>query len=353
MNAQIREEAAEWLVEFRTDEVGPATRERFAMWLRSSPAHVRAYLELAAFWEDAGFYDSTGALDVESLVSLARTETNVVTLEPPSIVGPGRDLTPPRPHCLARKRSRLAAAAVVAAFAVVTGAWLLGYPESRYITEVGEQRSIRLADGSSVELNALSRIRVRFSQHERTVDLLAGQALFRVAKDATRPFLVLSAGTRVRAIGTQFDVNRKQSSTIVTVIEGRVAILPQSVEKRTAAAPTSSGIPIELAAGEQATVTPSAAPHLQRANVATATAWTQQQLIFESTPLPDVAEEFNRFNAHRLLVSPELADFRINGTFSATDPASLSRFLVFLREQPGIEVLESADQIVVEKSNSD
>jgi len=355
MNTQIREEAATWLIEFRTDETDPGMRERFTQWLRTSPEHVRAYLQLFALWEDASDYDSARKLDVESLVALARADGNVVALEPSSSRHHIRNSAPALPLTTARIAFRFrAAAAVLASVLIAAGAWFVHRQGQSFTTGLGEQRSIRLQDGSSVELNALSHIRVRFTPHERAVDLLAGQALFRVAKDKSRPFVVFSNDMRVLAVGTQFDVNRKRSGTTVTVLEGRVAILPSTpAEKGRLPLPTrSSGaeMPLELAEGEQATVTDRSPTHLHHANLVTATAWRQQQLIFDSTPLPDVAEEFNRFNARQSVVeSPQLADFHVSGTFSAVDPASLSHFLHFLEAQPGIEILESEDRIIIKK----
>lgn len=351
MNVQVQEEAAEWLVEFRTEEAGSSSRERFAAWLRTSPEHVRAYLELVAFWEDARLFDSGRALDVEALISLARSDTNVVELE--AAVRPegtpvvsARD--PARSHRRSLWRQPWATVAAVLCLAVIAGFWYAGYYKPVYATEIGELRSVKLPDGSSVELNALSRVRVRFSDRERVVELLQGQALFRVAKNRTRPFIVVSDDTRVRAVGTQFDVNRKHAKTIVTVLEGRVALQSATRSVPEAGAVSHLPEPVELGAGEQVTVTASSPVAPKRADVVIATAWTQQQLIFESTPLPEAAEEFNRFNSQRLVIaSGELADFRINGTFAALDPASLPRFVRFLREQPHIRIVESEDRIVV------
>ncbi len=344
MNAQIEQEAAEWLIDIRADEPDARMREQFAAWLRASPEHVRAYLELVVFWEDASFCDRARALDVDSLIALAQSEGTVVELDFPSPASRTPRTTAGAP------RYRFVAAAVVSILAVGIIAWLALTHDPIYATELAEQRSIRLADGSSVELNALSRIRVRFSDHERAIDLLSGQALFRVAKDQNRPFIVASAEARVRAVGTQFDVNRKRSRTIVTVLEGRVAILPQMEESAHSAASLPTPRTVEVAAGEQAIVGPIADPDPQRTNVVAATAWTQKQLIFESMPLPDVAEEFNRFNTRQLVIeSPSLADFHMSGTFPADDPASLSRLLRFLRDQPGIEINESDDRILVRK----
>ena len=109
-----------------------------------------------------------------------------------------------------------------------------------YATEIGERRSITLADGSTVDLNARSRVRIEFSKKERRVDLLDGQALFQVTKDKNRPFIVSSGDATVRAVGTQFDVYRRTNSTTVTVLEGRVAVYSTAHVESTAPVPESA-----------------------------------------------------------------------------------------------------------------
>jgi transmembrane sensor len=96
---------------------------------------------------------------------------------------------------------------------------------SVYTTGMGEQRFLKLADSSTVELNAKSRVRVHFTRDERAVDILAGEALFNVTKDSARPFVVGVGGMRVSVVGTQFDVYKKAHATVVTVVEGRVSVV--------------------------------------------------------------------------------------------------------------------------------
>jgi transmembrane sensor len=233
-------------------------------------------------------------------------------------------------------------------------------PGGVYSTTLGEQRSLALHDGSTVQLNSLSTVRVQYTEHERTIELLQGQALFHVAKDSTRPFIVYSGPTRVTAVGTQFDVYRKTADTIVTVVEGRVAILgsPISADPTSLATPRVEGnnVPgqhsgegvLFLAAGEQATITPQVSRRTLHPDLAGATAWTQRQLVFDSASLADVASEFNRYNERKLVIDPSaLGALHISGVFSSTDPASLIRFL---RDRPGLRVTETPTQIRVEKS---
>jgi len=199
------------------------------------------------------------------------------------------------------------------------------------------------------------------------VDLLDGQALFRVAHEATRPFIVHSGMTKVLAVGTQFDVYKKASATVVTVVDGKVEVLAGGPSSSAEAAPSATPLPLGeskspanspvfLAAGEQLTIpgSPSsraanatAAVSPQVANVAAATAWTQHNLVFDSSPLTEVAQEFNRYNRRPLVITdPEIASLRISGLFSSADPAV---FLKFLRAQPELAVQETDREIRISK----
>jgi transmembrane sensor len=172
-------------------------------------------------------------------------------------------------------------------------------------------------------------VRVRYSKQERSVELRQGRALFEVAKNTARPFVVYSDQNSMRAVGTRFSVYRKAAGTLVTVVEGRVAV--------------SSGP--NLAAGEQVLVGTGATQNIEHPNLAGVTAWTQKQLAFDSTPLAEVSDEFNRYNQRRLIIdSAGIGAMKISGLFSSADPGSLLRFL---RAQPGIKIAELDDGIHV------
>jgi transmembrane sensor len=225
--------------------------------------------------------------------------------------------------------------AVAAVAVLVTGLYFYLTPQ-RLQTAVGEQRSVVLGDGSLVTLNTSSSIEVHMAKDRRTVQLLAGEALFEVAHDARRPFDVTTGDTTVRAIGTQFNVDRRAASTTVTVVEGRVAVFttPDSTQE-------GSQTTLPLAAGEQLTLAPRSARHPVRADVATAIAWTQRKLIFEHRQLGEVAAEFNRYNRQVIEIqSAELRNQEVTGVFQANDPGS---FLTFLSRLPGVTIQQSAD----------
>jgi transmembrane sensor len=421
MNTQIYEEACTWFVDSRAGDLDDAGRREFDRWLRKSPEHLSAYLEIAAIWNEGPHLDPQSKWTADMLIELAResTDDNVIALVPgtnrptaspvsaedsSSVFGPAQGVAPvERPRSLPsstrtlewlRRWRRVAIAASV--LVIIGGALaMLELSAPVYATALGEQRSIQFEDGSTVELNSRSKIRVKYSKQERDVELIEGQALFRVAHDTARPFVVAVGATRVRAVGTQFDVYKKSNGTVVTVVEGRVAVYsaPQetlggapSLPAPAQAMPESSAEPAPsapsrarkssatsapgavlsaagetakrdlqlndssflVAAGEQVTVTAEAARKTANPNIAGATAWRDREIVFESATLSDVAEEFNRYNQRQLVIEdPALYGFHISGVFSSTDPDSLIRFL---RERPGVKVTETGGEIRVERS---
>lgn len=348
-NTQIYEQACEWFVDCRAGDLDAAGRRAFDQWLRKSPDHLNAYLELAAIYDEGPTPEAVGKWQVDELVAAAaRSHDNVVSLSEFSRV--------PRPSAnpsATTYRRRLTIAASICAAAVLVMVVALLFPLHTFSTGTGEQRSIVLADGSTIELNSRSKVKISFSAQQRDVELLAGQALFRVAKDHTRPFVVSSGGTRVRAVGTQFDVYKKSTGTVVTVVEGRVAVLTEGTHGSAvslSAEPAATAKPsLFVSAGEQVTVTPRAAQRTENPNIEGATAWRQRELVFETATLFEVAEEFNRYNEHQLVIDPNHTyDFHISGAFSSADPSALIRFL---RARRDLRVVETASEIRVAPSD--
>lgn len=346
-NAAIRptaitvSEASAWFIEFRTGELSQADRDRFTRWIRTSPQHIRAYLEVAEGW--AALPDATvqERFDLEAMIAAAQDTTeNVIAL-------PSRSAR----HGAAKSSHKplRAVAAMVCLCTLISLAWLAIRESNVYRTGIGEQRTLRLADGSTVELNARSVIRVRLSQGERRVVLLEGQALFKVAKDSKRPFVVDGGTARIRAVGTEFDVYRRPDRTTVTVVEGRVVVWqatpswPSAHDEVREAESTQ----VMLAAGEQLAVAPKSIERIAAVDVTASTAWTQNRLVFDDTPLREVADEFNRYNTRRLvIIDAELQRVGISGRYSSTDPAGL---IDFLHAQPVLDVVETPDEIRVSR----
>ena len=374
-NASIFAEATDWLVDFREGCVDGDGRTRFSAWLRRSPEHIQAYMEAAALWGDIPALAADMDVDVEVVVAHARAQSNVTRLNTGTDAAVVQDVAASsgrssnRVQLIRRPWSLAAAlAAVIVGAALVT--WLQLGRGTLYTTAIGEQRSIALADGSTIELGARSRVRVHFTDKERDVEFLAGEALFGVAKDPTRPFVVATSSTRVRAVGTQFDVHRRTSGTTVTVLEGRVVVYsphpsaapaslagdanppapkraapPQTPQTRDTGQAEGTAA-IFLAAGEQVTVPEAAGAGTAQpraVDAAASTTWTERTLTFDNAPLLDVVEEFNRYNEKQIVLTDSaLESLRISGVFAATKPVSLLRFL---SEQMQLNVIATADQI--------
>ena len=335
-HATVIAEASEWFIDFRAGDVNGEARLRFIEWLRRSPEHIQAYLEVSGVWSELPSADPDGRFDVESLIARARSESDVTPLSP---IHPRLPPVPSaaQPRAIGRlsRRPVVAAAAVLVASFTALFLWIGRDTARSYSTGIGEQRTLQLMDGSTVELNARSKVEVRLTEHRRDVALIEGQALFHVAKDKQRPFIVRAGEAQVRAVGTEFDVYKKQTETVVTVVEGRVETYAGSDGAGTAA--------ILLSAGEQLTLLPHTATKPTLADTVAATAWVQKRLIFEETPLSEVAEEFNRYNRRPLAIDdPALQTLKISGVYSSIDPASL---INFLRSQGSIQVIETEDQV--------
>ena len=376
LSDKIVEEASSWFIDFNGRPVDAAGRAEFDAWLRRSPEHVRAYLQISAFWEEAGLLGKNSAVDLAEWVKRANVEHNVVQLG----FNDGETLRPASDPVRARQARLLAiAASCLLAVAIGFTARYALYRQPTYVTDIGEQRTIRLDDGSTIELNARSRLSVNFSQGLRAVELKDGQALFQVAKDRSRPFVVTAGDTQVRAVGTQFDVYRKSSGTRVTVIEGQVAVMrtqevapgdnravgdvrangsAQSATPEPAAVPPhTSGVQrsgftvgpgeVVVAAGQQLQVTAEQIGRPRGTNVASAIAWTEKKLVFDSTPLGEVIEEFNRYNRQQLAIrDTELYNFHVSGEFPSTDP---SRMIEFLRERFGVTPSQDGNRIEISR----
>lgn len=339
LNAQIREQASEWLVRFSEAEVDAEARQAFTDWLRTSPEHVLAYLRVSAFWHDAALIDKANRGDIDGLVERALQESNVVSLKDAGRVAAPSEISERR----APASRRWSIAAVLAIVCVGMFATLQFHGGQTYATGVGELRTVTLADGSKIELNARSRIKVRLSDARRDIELLEGQALFSVAKDAARPFIVRSGNTDVKAVGTQFDVNRKPGGTVVTVFEGSVAVTQAEVERATNTSAAVTAPRVLLSPGDQVTATAHTIMPAQKANLAAATAWTEGLLMFDSAPLSEVVQEFNRHNLKPMVITDDrLLDVRISGIFPATGAARLTGFL---HERFDIVVQERDDAI--------
>jgi transmembrane sensor len=332
LTPSIMEEATHWWVVFNTDEASPADHQEFAAWIARSPERVEAYLRMAQL--DHTLKASKikwPATSAELLVSEARTfprDEFEVRRDQTAFV-PERSRSWFTPLRLA---SGFAAACLIAAGSI----WFMFARPVELQTKLGEQRSVQLQDGSHLTLNSATKAEIEMLKGRRLVRLLWGEALFEVNHDPSRPFEVVTERAALKDVGTQFDVDVRADHTAITVIEGRVEVMPSN-GLQSAGGPR----PI-LSAADQLVIGPTGIGMLQRdVNVRDAIAWTQHRLIFERRPLREVAAEFNRYNADQIRIeSAELGDQTITGVFASNGVRS---FVSFLAGIPGVQVRDDRD----------
>jgi len=215
---------------------------------------------------------------------------------------------------LARPLAGLIAATLVVGAVGMGAYWWQTRPDD-YQTIAGERRVITLSDGSKLSLDANSEVTVRYGKHDRSLQLLKGQARFDVAHDRKRPFSVVAGDQKVIATGTAFNIDMAGPKVLVTLIEGHVVVLDESDGTGTAR-PRS----IELRAGQQLTTGPSLPVEIAPANIRRVTAWTVGQLMFDDEPLSSVVERVNRYGGMQIVIAdPQVGAMKISGVFNAGD----------------------------------
>jgi transmembrane sensor len=341
-STSVLEQASHWWELLHSDSASSSDHREFGEWVARSPERVEAYLETArlvkAIKSPRLIWPSTAA---EVLIREAKASPETVLPFSIARVAASVDRRGTR-----KSHGRLAwAAAAVLLIGVGLVLFMLETPQE-FRTALGEQRSVLLADGSRVTLNTASTIEVNLHNGRREVRLVQGEALFEVAHDAARPFVVRAGNALLEDVGTQFNVDMHSNGTTVTVVEGRVAVDSPGARDIAGAQTDNSGRgmvePLILEANDRALVTPAGVGVPQRGvNVAASLAWTQRQLMFEHRPLSEVAEEFNRYNRDRIDIDgAELGRQEVTGVFEAKDPAS---FVAFLSSIPGVEIREGAN----------
>jgi transmembrane sensor len=193
--------------------------------------------------------------------------------------------------------------------------------ERSYETGIGETKVVPLEDGSLVTLNTQSQITVAYSPERRDISLVRGEALFDVAKDKARPFIVLAGGMQVRAVGTSFTVKLVPNEPVqVLVREGVVEVKRPDV-------PTAP--PVRVSAGAQAVASdnaPIVAASLTRSEVDKVLAWQIGRIAFEGETLRKAAADFARYSDTRIVIDdPAVSNMTITGLFVSNDPVGFAK----------------------------
>jgi len=330
ISGPVPEQAAEWLVGLAEPTCTEAQRREFTGWLKKSPQHIEEFLGIAMLQLEVAEQSSV----VQDIVAELRSldDQRPVPLFRESGTPGGLPVTP------RRRRTRYLAWASAAALAVIAVVLVrlptVEPPLISHRTEVGEQRSIVLDDGSIMTLNTLSEANVQFGRATRRVTLVAGEAMFDVVSDPDRPFVVETGAMSLNVLGTKFSVYRKKDSTRLAVVEGAVSAVSRYAP--------GSKVVVRMGEGAVATMQGIALTDPQF-DVEKAIAWTQRRLVFDGAPLAEVVAEFNRYNRLPLIVEDSaLASRAITTVFNAHDVSAL---VGFLQLEPDVEVQYGEDAI--------
>jgi transmembrane sensor len=294
----IEEEAANWLIRRRDcEDWNEAEQSGLDSWLAQSMAHATAFWRLEAAWGRA-----------DRLDALRRRTA------PHAIARMRRTALP----ILIRGAAGLAALGVVA----VPAGMLMMQPDLKatYTAPFGGRQTITLRDGSEIDLNTDTVVRVAETAGERKVWLDKGEAYFTVKHDAARPFVVIAANGRITDLGTKFFVRRDANRLEVALVEGS-AKFDENVGRKTARSALLSPGDVVVATASSLSVTKQDGRILKDK-----LGWRHGVLIFDNTPLSEVASEFNRYNRTKLVIEGEATgEIGIGGTFPANDVAAFTR----------------------------
>ena len=318
--AQIERQAADWLALQAGSNWSATDQAELTRWLEASTANKVAYIRLEAAWNQANRLKALG-----------------VTARP--------QRTTPRKVRHRPAWNRFRAVSLAAGVMLVMTLGVIGYLRlpsgSSFQTTVGALTAVPMSDGSKVTLNTDSQVRIAVTEHERRINLGRGEAFFEVAKDPTRPFVVVAGRCRVVAVGTQFSVWREADEVRVAVTEGRVRIEPGE-------AVTGSNDPTtEVAAGSIAHAGDAGVlvEHRRPGEVEETLGWRRGFLFFHDLPLSEAVAEFNRYNQSKIVFgNPDIAGIRISGSFRSTN---VSGFVHLLQEGFSITVEQRGEQITL------
>lgn len=254
----------------------------------------------------------------------ARAYAVFVQIERAQALGPGyqpEQFGAPAAVAVGRRATVWFSAAVAGALVIAMG--LMGtrepaYAAGHHVTKLGELLRLPLEDGSVITLNSSSEVVIAYSVDRRGVQLLRGEALFDVAKDHARSFVVSAGGSQVTAVGTSFSVYREVDDKVDVIVQ-------RGVVKVHAGAMA----PVQLHANAVAMVKPRERIQVRRLDtdrVERMLAWREGMIAFNGDTLEEAATQFARYSDIRILIDdPQVAARKVVGLYSATDPAGFAR----------------------------
>lgn len=302
---QILDEAARWHARLGAPDCTELDRAGYHRWIRENPAHGRA--------------DAAAARLSGEIAKLVATDPRAGVLAEEALEAGSRAKTAGRRWLLPMG---IAASFLLEGLAL--RAWLTSPPPEpepvTLSTAARERSNVTLGDGSKVQMDVSSKLAIRLTQRQRSIELKDGRALFEVARDPARPFTVQAGNGRVTAVGTRFQVQREATQVVVTLVEGTVL-----VEQRQAGSLHEE----RLQSGYQLVYSVDGSYWAKRAvDALTATSWSSGHLVFRGAPIADALSDINRYATRKIRIGdPTLNRLEISGTFTPGDSAGITRAL--------------------------
>ena len=285
------DEAAGWLARLQRADLTESDGLAFEAWLAESPENAPAYRMTVSVWHE---FEAGADRVLDDLTMRARRAATPRTATRRWLVGAG-------------------GVGIAAGLALTVLPNLARGPAIQtFATGRGQRRRFTLADGSTVDLNAETRLRVTFSRSERHIALDDGEAIFDVVSDKSRPFIVAAGERTVRVVGTQFDVRNRQGALAVTVARGKVEVL--AAADRVYA----------LTPGQRLDVSARGVEQARFVDPEETFSWRVGRLVYRGEPLATVVADLNRqFREQIDIGDPELAKIPITGVIVLDDPRSV------------------------------
>ncbi|WP_094507460.1 FecR family protein [Brucella thiophenivorans] len=284
----LSDSAIDWVVKLSSGRATTEEHLQFSLWRQQSEKHELAALEAESLWHGIG---ATGnrmrkaERDIKftrrAMLGVAMAGATGIAFERVGIIGPQL------------------------------------YAD--YATRTAEQRTVRLDDGSTVIMNGNTAFSSELTKQERRLSLYQGQALFQVAKDGARPFIVEADGGETRALGTEFDIDIRSEKVVVTVTEGIVSVSSGATET------AFDGRSVRAVANQRVSYQSDRKPSIpQDIDADLETAWLRGKLIFNARPLGEVVATLSRYRSGKIIIAnSQLRSLEVTGVFDLTQPETV------------------------------
>jgi len=328
-------EAADWLAKLDRGGLTQEERAAFSRWLSEDPRNKLAIKRAADFWY---------GLDAP-LSELSAQEISARGGE-----APARAWSPGAGVFSHARVFAGAAAALVLCFVAVFYFSARPVTETEYYsTKIGETRELAFSDGSHVTLNTNTILEQEFSKRTRKIRLVSGEAIFDVAHDEKRPFLVYASDGVIRAVGTRFSVRVQSDAVKVTVSEGLVALRQRSpVSEKADSAPPEEAPAVMIGKGEAGEIERekgAVKEEITDRDLTERMSWAQGQLVFYDQALSDVIGEVARYTTTEIQIDdPVLRSRKITGILQIGD---VDRMLEGIEGSLGVTARRVSPDLVV------